>query len=50
MTANNPDGVASIDGMMEPDVVADSVVRAIEAEQSMTSQTLKGLSRVASRT
>jgi short-subunit dehydrogenase len=33
MTANNPDGVASIDGMMEPDVVADSVVRAIEAEQ-----------------
>ena len=33
MTANNPDGVASIDGMMEPDVVADSVVRAIETEQ-----------------
>jgi NAD(P)-dependent dehydrogenase (short-subunit alcohol dehydrogenase family) len=33
MTAGNPDGVASIDGMMEPDVVADSVVRAIETEQ-----------------
>lgn len=33
MTAGNPDGVASIDGMMEPDVVADACVRAIEAEQ-----------------
>ena len=33
MTAGNPDGVASIDGMMEPDVLAESVVRGIEAEQ-----------------
>jgi NAD(P)-dependent dehydrogenase (short-subunit alcohol dehydrogenase family) len=33
MTANNLDGVASIDGMMEPDVLAESVVRAIEAEE-----------------
>ena len=33
MTAGNPDGVASIDGMMEPDVVAEACVRAIEAEQ-----------------
>jgi NAD(P)-dependent dehydrogenase (short-subunit alcohol dehydrogenase family) len=32
MTADNPDGVASIDGMMEPDVVAEACVRAIEAE------------------
>ena len=32
MTANNPDGVASIDGMMEPEDVAEAVVRAIEAE------------------
>ncbi len=32
MTAGNPDGVASIDGMMEPDVVAEACVRAIEAE------------------
>lgn len=32
MTAGNPDGVASIDGMMEPDVVAESCVRAIETE------------------
>jgi NAD(P)-dependent dehydrogenase (short-subunit alcohol dehydrogenase family) len=32
MTAENPDGVASIDGMMEPDVVAEACVRAIEAE------------------
>jgi len=33
MTAGNPDGVASIDGMMEPDVLADSVVAGIEAEE-----------------
>jgi NAD(P)-dependent dehydrogenase (short-subunit alcohol dehydrogenase family) len=32
MTAGNPDGVASIDGMMEPEVLAESVVRGIEAE------------------
>ncbi len=32
MTAGNPDGVASIDGMMEPDEVAQACVRAIEAE------------------
>jgi NAD(P)-dependent dehydrogenase (short-subunit alcohol dehydrogenase family) len=32
MTAANPDGVASIDGMMEPDAVAEACVRAIEAE------------------
>lgn len=32
MTAGNPDGVASIDGMMEPDAVAEAVVRALEAE------------------
>ncbi len=33
MTAGNPDGVASIDGMMEPDAVAEACVRAIEKEQ-----------------
>lgn len=33
MTAGNPDGVASIDGMMEPEVVAEACVRAIEAEE-----------------
>jgi NAD(P)-dependent dehydrogenase (short-subunit alcohol dehydrogenase family) len=33
MTAGNPDGVASIDGMMEPETVAEACVRAIEAEQ-----------------
>jgi len=32
MTAGNEDGVASIDGMMEPEVVAEACVRAIEAE------------------
>ena len=32
MTAGNPDGVASIDGMMEPETVAEACVRAIEAE------------------
>lgn len=33
MTAGNPDGVASIDGMMEPEVVAEACVKAIEAEE-----------------
>ncbi len=32
MTADNPDGVASVDGMMEPDVVAEECIRVIEAE------------------
>lgn len=32
MTAGNAGGVASIDGMLEPDVVADACIRAIEAE------------------
>ena len=32
MTSGNREGVASIDGMMEPDVVAEACVRAIEAE------------------
>jgi NAD(P)-dependent dehydrogenase (short-subunit alcohol dehydrogenase family) len=32
MTAGNPDGVASIDGMIEPDEVAEACVKAIEAE------------------
>lgn len=32
MTAGNPDGVASIDGMMEPEVVAEECVQAIRAE------------------
>lgn len=33
MTAGNPDGVASINGMIEPDAVAEACVRAIAAEQ-----------------
>jgi NAD(P)-dependent dehydrogenase (short-subunit alcohol dehydrogenase family) len=33
MTAGNEDGVASIDGMMEPDEVAEAVVRGVEAEE-----------------
>ena len=33
MTAGNLDGVASIDGMMEPDVVAEACVKAIAAEE-----------------
>ncbi|HXC55241.1 MAG TPA: SDR family oxidoreductase [Rhizomicrobium sp.] len=33
MTAGNPDGVASVDGMMEPDAVADACMRAIAAEE-----------------
>lgn len=32
MTANNQDGVASINGMMEPDEVADACVKAIDEE------------------
>jgi NAD(P)-dependent dehydrogenase (short-subunit alcohol dehydrogenase family) len=32
MTVTNPDGVASVDGMIEPDAVADACVRAIAAE------------------
>lgn len=32
MTAGNEEGVASIDGMIEPDAVADACVKAIEAE------------------
>jgi NAD(P)-dependent dehydrogenase (short-subunit alcohol dehydrogenase family) len=32
MTAGNPDGVASVDGMIEPEDVAEAVVRAIDAE------------------
>ncbi len=33
MTAGNPDGVASVDGMIEPEQVAEACVRAIEAEE-----------------
>ncbi|HJW40682.1 MAG TPA: SDR family NAD(P)-dependent oxidoreductase [Rhizomicrobium sp.] len=33
MTAGNPDGVASIDGMIEPEAVAEACMRAIEAEE-----------------
>jgi NAD(P)-dependent dehydrogenase (short-subunit alcohol dehydrogenase family) len=33
MTAGNPDGVASIDGMMEPEQVADAVTEALDKEQ-----------------
>ena len=33
MTAGNPDGVASVDGMMEPEPLAEMVVEAIAAEQ-----------------
>ena len=33
MTAGNEGGVASIDGMMEPDAVADACVKAIEKEE-----------------
>jgi NAD(P)-dependent dehydrogenase (short-subunit alcohol dehydrogenase family) len=32
MTASNPDGVASVDGMLEPEDAAEACVRAIEAE------------------
>jgi len=33
MTAGNPDGVASVDGMMEPEVLCDCVVEALREEQ-----------------
>lgn len=33
MTAGNPEGVASIDGMIEPDAVAEACMRAIEKEE-----------------
>jgi NAD(P)-dependent dehydrogenase (short-subunit alcohol dehydrogenase family) len=33
MTAGNPDGVASVNGMIEPEEVADAVVAAIDAEE-----------------
>jgi NAD(P)-dependent dehydrogenase (short-subunit alcohol dehydrogenase family) len=33
MTAGNPDGVASIDGMMEPEFLAEVVVKSIAAEE-----------------
>ena len=33
MTADNPDGVASIDGMMEPEVLCDSVVETLRQEK-----------------
>lgn len=32
MTAGNPDGVASVDGMLEPEALADMVVQALDAE------------------
>ena len=32
MTAGNPDGVASVDGMIEPEEAADACVKAIQAE------------------
>ena len=32
MCAGNPDGVASVDGMMEPEAVADACLAALEAE------------------
>lgn len=32
MTADNPDGVASVDGMMEPEPVAEACIKAIEDE------------------
>jgi NAD(P)-dependent dehydrogenase (short-subunit alcohol dehydrogenase family) len=32
MTAGNPDGVASVDGMLEPEDAAEACVRAIESE------------------
>lgn len=33
MTAGNPDGVASVDGMMEPEPLAEMVVQSIAAEE-----------------
>ena len=36
MTAGNPDGVASVDGMLEPEDAAEACMRAIEAETFLT--------------
>jgi NAD(P)-dependent dehydrogenase (short-subunit alcohol dehydrogenase family) len=33
MTAGNPDGVASVDGMMEPETLAEVVVQGLDTEQ-----------------
>lgn len=33
MTAGNPDGVASVDGMIEPEQLADTVIEALEEER-----------------
>jgi short-subunit dehydrogenase len=33
MTAGNPDGVASVDGMMEPEPLAEMVVQSVAAEE-----------------
>ena len=33
MTAGNPDGVASVDGMLEPEVVAAAVLAAVAEER-----------------
>ena len=33
MTAGNPDGVASVDGMLEPEQVADAVTQALDEER-----------------
>jgi hypothetical protein len=33
MTAGNEAGVASVDGMLEPEQVADTVIEALEAER-----------------
>ena len=36
MTAGNPDGVASVNGMIEPEEVAEACLRAIEAGEELT--------------
>ena len=33
MTAGNPDGVASVDGMIEPEQLADTVIEALDEER-----------------
>ena len=33
MTAGSPDGVAAVDGMIEPDEVANAVVEGLDAER-----------------
>ena len=33
MTADNPDGVASVDGMMEPEALCDSVIKTLREEK-----------------